>query len=61
MIGGLTYLMFLSKRQSTMFVLIGGIILNRLIVQLFELYDICKIKEIGKKYINHYVKFYNEI
>lgn len=52
MIGGLTYLMFLSKRQSTMFVLIGGIILNRLIVQLFELYDICKIKEIGKKYIN---------
>lgn len=52
MIGGLTYLMFLSKRQSTMFVLIGGIILNRLIIQLFELYDICKIKEIGKKYIN---------
>ena len=54
MISGLTYLMFSSKRQSTMFVLIGGIILNRLISQLFEIYDICKIKDLTKKYIGKF-------
>ena len=31
MLGGLTLLMFYSKRQSTIWVLVGGIILNRLI------------------------------
>lgn len=31
MLGGLTFLMFYSKRQSTMFIIIGSIILNRLI------------------------------
>ena len=57
MISGLTYLMFSSKRQSTMFVLIGGIILNRLISQLFEIYDICKIEKLTKKYIGKFTAF----
>ena len=34
MLGGLTLLMFYSKRQSTIWVLIGGIILNRLLYEL---------------------------
>ena len=57
MIAGLTYLMFSSKRQSTMFVLIGGIILNRLISQLFEVYDICKIEQLTKKYVGKFTAF----
>ena len=36
MLGGLTLLMFYSKRQSTIWVLVGGIILNRLIYSLLE-------------------------
>ena len=52
MLGGLCYLMFFSKRQSTVFVLIGSIILNRLIVQMMENYSIYKIKEIAPKLIN---------
>ena len=52
MLGGLCYLMFLSKRQSTVFVLIGSIILNRLIVQMMEIYSIYKIQEIAPKLIN---------
>ena len=57
MISGLCYLMFSSKRQSTMFVLIGGIILNRLIIQLFEIYGICKIKDLTKNTINKFTTF----
>ena len=44
-IGGLTYLMFRTRRQSSMFVLIGSIILNRMILQALEIYGICKEKE----------------
>ena len=39
MIGGLTYLMFSSRRQSTMFVLIGSIILNRISMDAIEIYS----------------------
>ena len=45
MLGGLTLLMFYSKRQSTIWVLVGGIILNRLIYSLLE-------KDADKKAIN---------
>lgn len=38
MIGGLTALMFFSRRQSTMFILMGTIILNRMIMQLLSIY-----------------------
>ena len=39
MIGGLTYLMFSSKRQSTMFVLLGSLVLNRMISNTIEIYS----------------------
>ena len=45
MLGGLTLLMFYSKRQSTIWVLVGGIILNKLIYSLLE-------KDADKKAIN---------
>ena len=45
MLGGLTLLMFYSKRQSTIWVLVGGIILNKLIYSLLE-------KDADKKVIN---------
>lgn len=48
MIAGLAYLMFSSRRQSSMFVLIGSVILNRMIVQLLEIYGICKINDLIK-------------
>lgn len=40
MISGLLYLMIASKRQMTMFAMIGGIILNRLLLNDFKNYDI---------------------
>ena len=52
MIGGLTYLMFLSKRQSTMFVLLGSIILNRLIINIIEIYEKATIETFAKKLVN---------
>ena len=48
MIVGLCYLMFSSRRQASMFVLIGSIILNRMIVQMLEIYGICKVKDLIK-------------
>ncbi len=38
MIGGLCYLMLMSRRQLTMFVLVGSIILNRLICNVIKIY-----------------------
>lgn len=55
MMGGLTYLMFSSKRQSTMFVLFGSIIINRLITNTIEIYTNNKIEELAKKAINIYI------
>lgn len=52
MLGGLTYLMFASKRQSTMFVLMGSIILNRMIVQAIEIYSEYGVKELMSKLTN---------
>ena len=49
MIGGLAFLMLQSRRQSTMFVLIGSIILNKMIYELIETY---LKKGIEKKIIN---------
>lgn len=39
MIGGLVFLMFYSKRQVTMFVLVGAIILNRILYNWMEKYE----------------------
>lgn len=44
MMGGLTYLMFSSRRQSTMFVLMGSIILNRMITDAIEIYGMKNMK-----------------
>lgn len=38
MLGGLCYLMISSRRQITMFAIVGSVILNRLILQLLEIY-----------------------
>ena len=51
MLGGLTLLMFYSKRQSTMFILIGSIILNKILYQWMEQY----IQDIDEKIINSIV------
>ena len=40
MIGGLAYMMIASKRQLTMFTLIGGFMLARLLVDMFKRYDV---------------------
>ena len=37
--------MFCTRRQSSMFVLIGSIILNRMMIQMLEIYGICKVKD----------------
>lgn len=39
MIGGLCYLMIASRRQITMFVIMGSVVLNRLLVNLLESYE----------------------
>ncbi len=49
MLGGLCYLMLATKRQVTMFALICSVILNRLIMQLFEMYIKSDLKELTKK------------
>ncbi len=39
MLGGLLYLMLATKRQATMFVLMGAFILNRLIMEIVKIYN----------------------
>lgn len=55
MLGGLTYMMFASKRQSTMFILLGSIIINREITYAMEIYSNRKIEELEKKLINVFI------
>lgn len=52
MLGGLCYLMLLTKRQVTMFVLICSIILNRLICQIVEIYNEETIENMTKRVID---------
>ena len=52
MIGGLCYLMIDSRRQITMFTIVGSIILNRLMMQIIEIYVGHEEKEIVKKVSN---------
>ena len=49
MLGGLFYLMIITKRQVTMFVLICSVILNRLIVDLTNRYTKIKFEVVEKK------------
>lgn len=52
MIGGLCYLMISSRRQITMFAIVGSVILNRLMLQLLEYYTKQKEKELIEKSIH---------
>lgn len=49
MIGGLCYLMIRSRRQITMFAIVGSVILNRLMLQLLETYTKMKEKDLVNK------------
>jgi len=51
MIGGLGYLMLITRRQVTMFAIIGSVILNRLITNLIICYDNEELIEQWKKRI----------
>ncbi len=52
MVGGLCYLMLGSRRQITMFTIVGSIILNRLLMQLMNIYVKYKEEEILDKICN---------
>ena len=47
--------MFSSKRQSTMFVILGSLILNRMISNTIEIYSNEKIETLSKKFINIFI------
>ena len=51
MIGGLGYLMLISRRQVTMFAIVGSVVLNRLITNLIIAYDNEELIEQWKKRI----------
>ena len=51
MIGGLGYLMLISRRQITMFAIVGSVVLNRLITNLIIAYDNEELIEQWKKRI----------
>ena len=52
MLGGLTYLMFSSRRQSTMFILIGSLILNRMITEAIKIYGTVKLERLYRQIIS---------
>ena len=52
MLGGLCFLMIMTKRQVTMFALICSVILNRLVCELIKNYTNCKIEEITNIFVN---------
>ena len=53
MIVGLAFLMLKTRRQSSMFILIGSVIINKLILEVLELYF---NKKIEKTILNHITK-----
>lgn len=53
MIGGLCFLMLASKRQFTMFCIMGVFIVNKMICELFEIYTKANIQKIDKKLCNN--------
>ena len=57
MIGGLTYLMFMSRRQQSMLVLIGSIAFTRMIKQLIENTVNCSKDYFIEKYFNKFTAF----
>ena len=57
MIGGLTLLMFMSRRQQSMFVLIGSIAFTRMIMQFFEIILNKPLDTMIEKYFNKFTAF----
>lgn len=57
MIGGLTYLMFSSRRQQSMLVLIGAIAFTRMLIQFFEIFLNKHLDDMIKKYFNKFTAF----
>ena len=57
MIGGLTYLMFMSRRQQSMLVLVGSIAFTRMIKQFIESILHYPVDNIIKKYFNKFTAF----
>ena len=55
MIGGLAYLMLESRRQLSMFSLIGSVILSKLIVELITCYDKELLEKINKKILHPFI------
>ena len=49
MLGGLCYLMLTSRRQVTLFALIGSLVLNRFMIQLAGIYTKEKVKQVEEK------------
>ena len=48
MLAGLAFLMFMTRRQESMFLLFGAAILTKMIVELFDKYDERGLKELEK-------------
>ena len=57
MIGGLTFLMFMSRRQQSMLVLIGSIAFVRMTKQFIEMIVKCPVDNLIKKYFNKFTAF----
>lgn len=57
MIGGLTYLMFMSRRQQSMLVLIGSIAFSRMMKQFIETTFKISVDDLIKKYFNKFTAF----
>ena len=57
MIGGLTYLMFMSRRQQSMLVLIGSIAFSRMTKQFIESVFKTSVDDLIKKYFNIFTAF----
>jgi len=57
MIGGLCYMMFSSRRQQSMFILIGSIGFTRMLTNLIKMHSDYSIEEINKRLINKFTIF----
>ena len=57
MISGLTLLMFSSRRQASMFALIGSVAFTRMTTSLISEYIDCNVKDLVKKWFNKFTGF----
>ena len=57
MLGGLTYLMFATRRQQSMFVLIGSVAFTRIITNFLKRSLYASVDQIDEKFINRFTVF----